>query len=283
MKPMRLGDSVLCTGQGGARATGGGQGAERSAAKSPSHLNSWLLVSLIAAASGVHADEVSVAVAANFTTPMQIISAEFEKDTGHKVVASFGSTGKFYAQIKNGAPFEVLLTADDETPAKLIAEYAAVAGSQFTYAIGKLVLWSAKAGLVDNEGAVLKKGNFDHLSIANPKLAPYGAAGVEVLKGLGAYDRVRPKIVMAENISQAYQFISTGNAPLGFVALSQVLKGGKIEGSSWIVPAKLYPPIRQDAVVLEKGKGKPAALALAKYLKGDKSIAIIKSFGYELP
>ena len=242
-----------------------------------------LIALLITVASSAHADEVSVAVAANFSTPMQKIAAEFEKDTGHKVVASFGSTGKFYAQIKNGAPFEVLLAADNETPAKLIAENAAVAGSQFTYAIGKLVLWSAKPGVVDDKGDVLKKGNFDHLSIANPKLAPYGAAGVEVMKGLAAYDTVLPKIVMAENITQAYQFISTGNALLGFVALSQVLKDGKMEGSSWIIPAKLYTPIRQDAVLLDKGKGKPAALALAKYLKGDKSIAIIQSFGYELP
>lgn len=242
-----------------------------------------LIALLITVASSALADEVSVAVAANFSTPMQKIAAEFEKDTGHKVVASFGSTGKFYAQIKNGAPFEVLLAADNETPAKLIAENAAVAGSQFTYAIGKLVLWSAKPGVVDDKGDVLKKGNFDHLSIANPKLAPYGAAGVEVMKGLAAYDTVLPKIVTAENITQAYQFISTGNALLGFVALSQVLKDGKMEGSSWIIPAKLYTPIRQDAVLLDKGKGKPAALALVKYLKGDKSIAIIQSFGYELP
>jgi molybdate transport system substrate-binding protein len=249
----------------------------------PGFLIASLLVSLAGAACGVQADEVSVAVAANFTAPIQKIAAEFEKDTGHKVVASFGSTGKFYAQIKGGAPFEVLLAADDETPAKLVTEKEALAGSQFTYAIGKLVLWSAKPGVVDDKGDVLRKGDFDHLAIANPKLAPYGAAGVEVMKGLGAYDSLQPKIVMAENITQAYQFIGTGNALLGFVALSQVLKDGKIEGSSWIVPAKLYTPIRQDAVILEKGKGKPAALALAKYLKSDKSIAIIKSFGYELP
>jgi molybdate transport system substrate-binding protein len=242
-----------------------------------------LVASLLGAAVGVHADEVSMAVAANFTAPIQKIAAEFEKETGHKVVTAFGSSGKFYAQIKSGAPFEVLLAADDETPAKLIAENAAVAASQFTYAIGKLVLWSAKPGVVDDKGNVLKKGDFAHLSIANPKLAPYGAAAVEVMKGLGAYDTVLPKIVMAENITQAYQFISTGNALLGFVALSQVLKDGKIPGSSWIVPSNLYTPIRQDAVLLEKGKGKPAALALVKYLKGDKSIAIIQSFGYELP
>lgn len=242
-----------------------------------------LFASLAGTAFSTHADEVSVAVAANFTTAMQKIATEFEKDTGHKVVASFGSTGKFYAQIKNGAPFEVLLAADDETPAKLIAENAAMPGSRFTFAIGKLVLWSAKAGVVDDKGDVLKKGDFHHLSIANPKLAPYGAAGVEVMKSLDAYDRLQPKIVMAENISQAYQFIGTGNALLGFVALSQVLRDGKIDGSYWIVPAKLYTPIRQDAVVLGKGSAKPAALAFANYLRGDKSTAIIKSFGYELP
>ena len=249
----------------------------------PTRLISCLLLSLAGAASSVHADDVSVAVAANFTTPMQQIAAEFEKDTGHKVQAAYGATGKFYAQIKNGAPFEVLLTADEETPAKLIKENAAVAGSQFTYAIGKLVLWSAKPAIVDGAGEVLKRGGFDHLAIANPKLAPYGAAGVEVMKALGAYESIQPKIVTGESIAQTHQFISTGNALLGFVALSQVLKDGKIEGSAWIVPAKLYSPIRQDAVILEKGRGKPAALALAKYLKGDKSIGIIKSFGYELP
>jgi molybdate transport system substrate-binding protein len=229
-----------------------------------------------------NADEVQVAVAANFTAPMQKIAAEFEKDTGHKVVPSFGSTGKFYAQIKNGAPFEVLLAADDETPAKLIAENAGVAGSQFTYAIGKLVLWSAKPGVVDDAGDVLKKGAFEHIAIANPKLAPYGAAGVETMKALGVYDAVQAKIVTAENIGQAYQFVSSGNAELGFVALSQVLKDGKIEGSAWIVPAKYYPQIRQDAVILDKGKGKPAAETLLKYLKGDKAKAVIKSYGYEL-
>jgi molybdate transport system substrate-binding protein len=229
------------------------------------------------------ADEVSVAVAANFAAPMQKIAADFEKDTGHKVVSSFGATGKFYAQIKNGAPFEVLLAADDETPAKLIKENSAVAGSQFSYAIGKLVLWSAKPAIVDGAGEVLKSGGFDHLAIANPKVAPYGAAAVAVMKALGVNDALQPKIVTGESIAQTYQFISSGNALLGFVALSQVLKDGKIEGSSWVVPAKLYSPIRQDAVILEKGKGKPAAEALMKYLKSDKAKAVITSFGYELP
>jgi molybdate transport system substrate-binding protein len=228
------------------------------------------------------ADEVQVAVAANFTAPIQKIAPDFEKDTGHKIVASFGATGKFYAQIKNGAPFEILLAADDETPTKLVGENAAVAGTQFTYAIGKLVLWSAKEAIVDPEGDVLKKGGFDHIALANPKLAPYGAAAVETMKTLGVYDALQPKVVTAENIGQTYQFVSSGNALVGFVALSQVLKDGKIEGSAWIVPAKYYTQIRQDAVILEKGKGKPAAEALMKYLKGDKAKAVIKSYGYEL-
>lgn len=249
----------------------------------PTHLMSCLLVCLAGAASSVRADEISVAVAANFTAPMQAIAAGFEKETGHKVLAAYGATGKFYAQIRNGAPFEVLLTADEETPARLIKESSAVAGSQFTYAIGKLVLWSAKPAIVDGAGAVLKAGGFNHLAIANPKLAPYGAAAVEVMKGLGVYASVQPKIVTGESIAQTHQFISTGNALLGFVALSQVLKDGKIDGSSWIVPAALYAPIRQDAVILEKGKGKPAAEALMKYLKSDKARAIIQSFGYALP
>jgi molybdate transport system substrate-binding protein len=245
-------------------------------------LLSGLLVSLLLAALPTHADEISVAVAANFTAPMKLIAAEFEKDSGHKVVSSYGSTGKFYAQIKNGAPFGILLAADDETPTKLVKENVGQTGSQFTYAVGKLLLWSAKPGFVDGAGAVLKKGDFAHLSLPDPKLAPYGAAGVETLKALGAYEATAPKIVTAENITQAYQFISSGNAELGFVALSQVLKDGKVEGSSWLVPANLYTPIRQDAVILEPGKGKAAAEALMKYLKGDKARAIIKSFGYEL-
>ena len=226
------------------------------------------------------ADEVSVAVAANFTAPMQKIAAAFEKETGHKVVASFGSTGKFYAQIKNGAPFELLLAADDETPAKLVKEGAAITGSQFTYAIGKLVLWSPKPGVVDGAGEVLKKGVFEHLALANPKLAPYGAAGIDTMKALGVYAAIEPKVVMAENITQAYQFVSSGNAQLGFVALSQVLKDDKIDGSAWLVPANLYQPIRQDAVLLSPGKAKPAAEALLKYLKSDAARAVIKSSGY---
>ncbi len=231
----------------------------------------------------VHADEVQVAVAANFTAPAKLIAADFEKDTGHKAQLSFGATGKFYAQITNGAPFEVLLAADDETPARLEKEGAAVAGTRFTYATGRLVLWSIKPGYVDDKGEVLKKGDFKHLSIANPKLAPYGAAAIEALTALKLLEAVQPKFVQAENISQAHQFIATGNAELGFVALSQAFRDGRIvEGSAWVVPATLHQPIRQDAVILDKGRGKPAAEAWLKYLKGDKVKALIKSFGYEI-
>jgi len=229
------------------------------------------------------ADEVSVAVAANFTAPMQKIAAEFEHDTGHKLALSFGSTGKFYAQIRNGAPFQILLAADDETPARLEKEGMAVPGSRTTYAIGSLVLWSAKPGLVDDKGEVLKKGAFNKLAIANPKLAPYGAAAVETLTRLGLLAAVEPKFVQGENIAQAFQFIATGNADLGFVALSQVIKDGRIAtGSAWIVPAQLHTPIRQDAVLLATGKGNAAAVALLKYLSSDKARAVIKAYGYDL-
>ena len=228
------------------------------------------------------AEEITIAVAANFAVPAKLIVAEFEKETGHKAVLAFGATGKFYAQIKNGAPFEVLLAADDETPARLIQEGLAVAASRFTYAIGRLALWSAKPGYVDDKGEVLK-GDFKHLAIANPKLAPYGQAAVEALTALKLLDALQPRFVQAENIAQAHQFIASANAELGFVALAQVMKDGKIgEGSAWLVPASLHQPIRQDAVILDKGKGKAAAEAWIKYLKGDKARAIIKSFGYEI-
>lgn len=242
------------------------------------------LLTLALFASGIAAAaEVQVAVAANFTAPMQKIAAEFEKATGHKAQLIFGSTGKFYAQIKSGAPFQLLLAADDETPAKLVKEGDGAAGSQFTYAIGKLVLWSAKPGFVDNQGEVLKKGDFKHVSIANPKLAPYGQAAIEALTALKLLDAIQPKFVQGENISQTHQFIATGNAELGFVALSQVMKDGKIaEGSAWVVPATLHQPIRQDAVLLENGKGKPAPAALMQYLGSEKGKAIIKSYGYDL-
>ena len=241
-----------------------------------------LLVSLFTAA-GLHAGEVQVAIAANFTAPMQQIASEFEKDTGHKAVLSFGATGKFYAQIVNGAPFEVFLAADDTTPAKLEKEGHVVPGSRFTYAVGKLVLWSSKPDLVDAKGAVLKGGNVNKLSIANPKTAPYGVAAIETLKKLNLLEAMQPKFVQGENISQALQFVATGNADLGFVALSQVFKEGKLNsGSAWIVPSGYHEPIHQDAAILAKGRDNAAATALLTYLKGDKAKAVIRSFGYDL-
>ncbi|WP_171433523.1 molybdate ABC transporter substrate-binding protein [Pseudomonas aeruginosa] len=244
-----------------------------------------LLLALLASAVSLaaSADEVQVAVAANFTAPIQAIAKEFEKDTGHRLVAAYGATGQFYTQIKNGAPFQVFLSADDSTPAKLEQEGEIVLGSRFTYAIGTLALWSPKAGYVDAKGEVLKSGSFRHLSIANPKTAPYGLAATQAMDKLGLAATLGPKLVEGQNISQAYQFVSSGNAELGFVALSQIYKDGKVAtGLAWIVPAELHDPIRQDAVILNKGKDNAAAKALVDYLKGAKAAALIKSYGYEL-
>jgi len=230
-----------------------------------------------------HAGEVQVAVAANFAGPMETLAAQFQKDTGHKAVVASGATGKFYAQIRNGAPFEVLLSADDETPARLEAEGHAVARSRFTYAVGRLVLWSAKANYVDATGAVLKTGDFTHLAIANPKTAPYGAAAVAVIDKLGLTARLQPRLVQGENIAQAFQFASTGNAELGFVAQAQVWRDGKFTaGSGWIVPATMHAPIRQDAALLTRGAKNPAAQALLDYLRTDKAKALIRAYGYEV-
>ncbi|MFC6283769.1 MULTISPECIES: molybdate ABC transporter substrate-binding protein [Polaromonas] len=239
-----------------------------------------LLVML--ASASVLAEEVQVAVAANFTAPMKLIAADFEKDTGHKTVLSFGATGKFYAQITNGAPFDVFLAADTETPAKLEKEGAAVSGSSFTYATGRLVLWSAKPGVVDDKGAALLRGEFKHLAIAAPKLAPYGAAAIETMTKVGLLPSLEPKLVQGESIGQTFSMIASGNAELGFVALSQVFEDGKIKsGSAWVVPTNLHSPIRQDAVLLTRAKNNQAAVQLVAYLKTEKAKNVIRSFGYE--
>lgn len=243
-----------------------------------------LLVSMLATvgltAVQVNAAEVAIAVAANFNAPMQIIAADFERVTGHKALLTLGATGKFYAQIKNGAPFDVLLAADDETPARLIAEKFAVSGTAFTYATGKLVLWSAKPGFIDAQAAGLKTGRFRHLALAHPKLAPYGRAARETLAAL-KLDVPPTKIVTGENIAQTFQFVASGNAELGFVALSQVGKDGKFtSGSGWVVPATLHAPIKQDAVLLNKGRNNAAAVALLAYLKSPAARTVIQGFGY---
>ncbi len=234
------------------------------------------------------AAEVTVAVAANFTAPMQKIAQAFSQDTGHKAQLAFGATGKFYAQIKNGAPFAVLLAADDETPARLENEGLAVAGTRFTYAMGRLALWSKNPSLVDDQGEVLRGNRLEKLGIhkialADPKLAPYGAAAMEVMTHLGVLPAVKSKLVQGESIGQTYQFVSTENAQLGFVALSQISLDGRItQGSAWVVPQTMHTPLKQDAVLLNSGKDNAAAHALLKYLQTDKAKTLIRQYGYAL-
>lgn len=236
---------------------------------------------MLATSATVAAETVHVAVAANFVEPLRNISTQFEKSTGHLVVITSGSTGKIYAQIKNGAPYDLFLAADAKIPAKLEQENAIVPKSHFTYAIGKLALWSAKPDYVDSLGTILKKQTFAHIAIASPKLAPYGHAAMQTLEKRGLAKTLRPKIVQGENIGQTYQFIASGNAELGFVALSQIYRDGKVKsGSAWIVDTADYEPIRQDVVMLLKAKDNAAALALMDYLKSETTHRIIQSYGY---
>jgi molybdate transport system substrate-binding protein len=245
------------------------------------HRTIILVLALLVLSPFVRAAEVHVAVAANFAAPMKVIAAEFEKATGHQALLAFGASGKFYAQIRNGAPFHVLLSADVAVPARLEHDKQAVAGSRFTYAVGTLVLWSARPGLVDAQGAVLVRGGFKHLAVANPKLAPYGAAALETLGRLQLAAVLQPKFVYGENIAQTYQFVASGNAELGFVALAQVMQDGRLtDGSTWIVPAGMHQPIRQDAVLLLPGRDNPAATALLRFLREPAAQAIIESYGY---
>ncbi len=233
---------------------------------------------------GAQAAEVRVAVAANFAQPMKDIASEFEKDSGHKVSLTQGASGKFYAQISHGAPFELFLSADDETPAKLVREGKAVTGSSFTYAIGRLALWSPDAKLVDQGGSVLKTDGFRFLAIANAKVAPYGRAAVQVMQKLGVLSKVEPRVVQGESIAQTYQFVSSGNAQLGFVALSQVWENGRLRtGSAWVVPEEMHEQLKQDAVLLNPGKEAPAARALLDFLKTEKAKKIMERYGYRIP
>ena len=223
------------------------------------------------------AGQTNIAVAANFTDAAKEISAAFKQKTGHDAVLSFGSSGQFYTQITQDAPFQIMLSADEERPKKLIKDGLGVPDSEFTYAIGKLVLWSKNPDLVKGE-ATLKGGTFAKLSICNPVAAPYGAAAVETMKSLKLYDTLQPKFVEGANITQAFQFVATGNAEIGFVALSQLREN--IGGSRWLVPQNLYKPIKQDAVLLKKGAGNEAAVAFMAFLKGPEARATIEKYGY---
>ncbi len=238
---------------------------------------------LIFMTGALHAAEAQVAVAANFAEPIKAIAAVLEKTTGHKLQITVGATGRLYAQIRNGAPFDVLLSADTKAPAQLEADGLAQPGSRFTYASGKLVLWSADAARVDAQGAVLKTGGFRKLAMANPKTAPYGVASMEVIDKLGLTAALSPKLVQGESIGQTYNFAFTGNADIAFVALSQVLEGGRLKsGSMWVVPQNLYGPIQQDAVLLKRGANNEAAVALMKLLKSPNIKTLIRSYGYDL-
>lgn len=227
------------------------------------------------------AEEVQIAVAANFTAPIEEIGKAFYKSTGHQLKVSTGASGKFYAQIKNGAPFQVFLSADEDKPSLLEKDGLAVQGTRFTYAVGKLVLWSADPAVVDAKGQVLLMSSFNKLAVANPKTAPYGEAAMETLNALKLKSLLEPKMVMGENISQTYQFVATGNAAIGFVALSQVTKGNRMtSGSAWVVPERLYSPIKQDAVLLVNGKDSAAARQFLIFLRGAEATKVIKSYGY---
>ncbi len=243
-----------------------------------------LTLLFVAYATSLRAEGAMVAVAANFSAPMQQIAALFQKETGHRIKLSFGASGGIYAQIKNGAPFDLFLSADQLTPQKLEAEGLGVPNSRFTYATGQLVLWSKQEGLVDAKGHVLQNKSIQRIALANPKLAPYGAAAIETMTNLGLLKELQSKLVQGDNIAQTYQFVSTQNAQIGFVALSQVFANGKItSGSAWIVPGNLHQPIQQDVILLRKGQDNKAATALLLYLKGEQAKKIMKSFGYLSP
>ncbi len=233
----------------------------------------------------VAAEEVRVAVAANFLATLNEIITNFQADTSHTILVSSGSSGKLYAQIKNGAPFDVFFSADAERPKLLEEEGLAVKGSRFVYSVGRLTLWSPDSTVIQGEALhVLSDGHFDHLAIANPKTAPYGRAAEQTLKKMGLWESLKDRIVQGENIGQTFQFVFSRNAQLGFVALSQVLDP-KIDGSGsrWDVPAAFHDALEQEAVLLMPGQNHAGARAFLDFVKGDKSRAIIKQFGYELP
>ncbi len=228
------------------------------------------------------AEQVLVAVAANFVPPFREIAMEFEKTTGHQVQVAAGSSGNFFTQIKNGAPFDVFFSADNERPKKLEEEGFGVKESRFTYAFGRLVLWSPDANLVKGE-ETLRSRTFKRLAMANPKTAPYGVAAMQTMQKLELWESVQPQIVMGENLGQTMGFVESGNAPLGFLALSQVMDPKyKGKGSRWDVPKDLHEPIQQDVVLLKKATENQAAKALMEFMKGPQAKAVIERYGYEL-
>ncbi|GEO80176.1 molybdate ABC transporter substrate-binding protein [Pararhodospirillum oryzae] len=237
-----------------------------------------LVLGLALTPQAARAGETVVAVAANFTAAAKDIGEAFTKETGHTVKYSFGATGQLYTQITQGAPFEVFLAADDERPAKAETEGLAVPDTRFTYAVGTLVLWSTDPALIDDQGEVLKKGTFEKIAIANPATAPYGAAALETMKAMGVFESLEPKIVQGNNISQTQQFVASGSAALGFVALSQVIDDPA--GSRWVIPQEMYTPIKQDAVLLKTGEASEAAKAYVEFLKSPAALEIIKRYGY---
>jgi molybdate transport system substrate-binding protein len=240
-----------------------------------------LALAAVFAATPAMAAETQVAVAANFTEPAKEIATAFKGATGHTAALSFGSSGQFYGQMAHGAPYEVFLSADADRPAKAEQDGLGVTGSRFTYAVGRLVLYSKTPGLVDGAGAVLGGGKFNKLSIADPTAAPYGVAAIQTMTKLGVYAAVKPKVVMGSSITQAYQFVATGAAELGFVAYSQVINVPG--GSRWLVPAANHAPINQQAILLYPGQNNVAAKAFLSFLKGPQAVAIIKKYGYEIP
>ena len=235
---------------------------------------------LLAVQGQAFAGEVSIAVAANFTDATRQIVPLFEQASGHKVKVSFGSTGKLYAQIANGAPFEVFLAADTQRPLKAEQQGLAVAGSRFVYAKGKLVLWSSKPGQFDDGEAYLKAGGFKRLAMANPKTAPYGLAAQQVMQHLQLWPQLAPKLVRGDSIAQTFQFVVSGNVQAGFVAYSQVKAWPGEAGATWVIPPDYYTPIDQSAVLLKKGEANPAARAFLDFLKSDAARVVIERFGY---
>ena len=249
--------------------------------------HSALLIALIllcsVSVSFAGGEKAHVAVAANFLSAMKTIAARYKEKSGHVIVISAGSSGQLYSQVVHGAPYDLLFSADEERPIMLENNGRAQAGSRFTYAVGQLALYSAKPGFVDSKGDILRSSRFRHIAIANPKLAPYGKAAQETLKSLGVIEQIKPSLVMGMSVSQTFQFVASGSAELGFVAMSQIKGSKSVRGSFWVVPQSLYSPINQQAVLLNKGKDNKAAKNFLLFFKTDEVTRLISKMGYRPP